>query len=189
MHGGAQLVPATGSGVRVQFIDAPLDTRVDQVGAWVSDAGNPVTARVVDVGLSAEEILTHAPRAGAWLTGVEAVASTVVLVVPTAVMAAARCEAVLAGWAAAGWVGIDQVVAVGAPAVAPGGITPLLGQALTGSHILPPVPHLNRVGLPAPGDATTDWQMWIRTGHQVLAAAGGVPYVATKARRWRKRGG
>lgn len=189
VRGDAQLVPATGSGMRVQFIDASLDTRLDQVAAWVSDAGEPVTTRVVDVGISAEEILTHAPDSAAWLTGSEAVASTVVLVIPTAVMAAARCEAVLAGWAAAGWVGIDQVVAVGAPAVATHGIAPLLGKALAGAQVMPPVPHLDRVGLPAAGDDSAQWQVWIRTGHQVLAAAGGTPYVAGKARRWRKRGG
>lgn len=182
-----RLVPAYGEGTQVRYIDSlNPNRRIDAPSSWDSSpATTSARIHVVDVGISAEEIVAGAHDAAGWLTGPQAQSSTVVLVVPTAAMSGNRCEAVLAQWADAGFTGIDQVVAIGATPPMANPLCPLLSQAFAAGQHMPWDAQFQRYGVGDFSTADSRHDSLRAVGHQLIAQALGlIPEPVTGRSRW-----
>lgn len=173
-----RLVPARAGATTITYVEGRIDERVDDPDLWPDEVG---AARIVDVGLSAEEALTH-PSAGAWLRDTGA---RIVLVLPSNHTSQVRCEALLAAWAKQGWAPIDDVVLAGPDTEAVSG-TYFMAEAMNTPSRVGYLPDLATRGLPeADSPAPAALAAWARVGESITADVFDLPMPApTSRRRW-----
>ena len=173
------------TGVQVQYLDADGPQRWDEVDEWPVPAA--CDAAVVDVGLSAEELLED-PAAQEWLGSELSEDPWVVLVSEPTPRCLRRAEAVLARWGALG-APIAQIVLVGPHpmgAQAQASLTGFTADAVSMAIELPWVPALYSSGLEAglPAAVTASVQPLLH-GAKVLAPP--PSSAAPRGRRFRRR--
>lgn len=172
-------------GMRVEYLDAPGPRRWDEVDEWPVPGGCDTV--VVDVGLSAEELLEN-PAAQAWLGAEVSPDPWVVLVSEPTPRCLRRAEAVLARWGTLG-APIAQIVLVGPHSVSTQARASLAGftaDAVSMAIELPWVPALYSSGLEAgvPTAMTTSVEPLLH-GAKVLAPP--PSSAAPRGRRFRRR--
>lgn len=111
LGGGVSIVSSEHEGLRLDYLDGPLDTRFDDPGGWPVHGG--VDLVVIDVGLSVEEALTSHPDACRWLRPPHVPDAWVVLVASSSLPALGRCELVLGRWSPQGLSPVAQVITTG----------------------------------------------------------------------------
>lgn len=173
----ARLVPSRAGAATITYLEGQIDERVDELDLWPAQAG----ARIVDVGLSAEEALSH-PSAGVWLRDTGA---RIVLVLPSNVSSQVRCEALLAAWSKQGWAPIDDVVLVGPNTDAVSG-TYFMAEAMSTPLRVGYLPDLATRGLPEAETAIpAALAAWARIGETITADVFDLHVPAsTSRRRW-----
>lgn len=173
----ARLVPARAGAATITYLEGKVDERFDEPALWPQTT----RARIVDVGLSAEEALSH-PSARAWLCDPGA---RIVLVLPSNVSSQVRCEALLSAWSKQGWAPIDDVVLVGPDTEAASG-TYYMAEALTTPLRVDYLPDLAARGLPeAEAAVPAALAAWARIGETITADVFDLHVPAsTSRRRW-----
>lgn len=183
---GLRIVSSAHKNVRLDYLDGPLDTRLDDPAQWPAHDG--VDLVVVDVGLSVEEALTSHPDAARWLHPHYVPDAWVVLVTASSLPALGRCELVLDQWSPHGLCPVAQVITTGAlpPSERVRALTGrYIHQALElASHASwEPSRHVLGICTPQVSDDLTGTGVRILSGLGGNLAAAVAPPVAARGRR------
>lgn len=108
---GVSIVSSQYKGLRLDYLDGPLDTRADDPGTWPTHDG--VDLVVIDAGISVEEAFTTHPHASRWLRPQHVPDAWVVLVAASSLPALGRCELLLNQWSAHGLCPVAHVITTG----------------------------------------------------------------------------